>query len=327
MESRKLGANGPKVSAIGLGCMSFAGAFGETDEATSLRCLDAAYDNGITFLDTANVYGMGRSETVLGKWLSSRKPDVTVATKGGIVRDPNRRANNEPDHLRAELEGSLKRLQVDHVGLYYIHRRDHSVPLEDVIGALSDFVREGKIGGYGLSEVGPYTVRLAHQIFPCTAVQSEYSLWTRLPELGMIRTCAELGIAFVPFSPLARGVFSETYPDTSVMAEGDFRLSIPRFSHDNYPRNKAIIDAFKRYARDRGHSVAQLALAWVLNRGDHLIPIPGTRSAEHLLQWIDAAHLDLSESDMTEIEAILPVGFAYGDRYSDAQMQAVERYC
>ncbi|TMM51548.1 aldo/keto reductase [Sulfitobacter sabulilitoris] len=327
MKQRKLGAGGPSVSAIGLGCMSFAGAFGETDEATSLRCLDAAHDGGITFYDTANVYGMGRSENVLGAWLASRKPDVTIATKGGIVRDPNRRANNEANHLRRELEGSLKRLGVDHVGLYYIHRRDQTVPLEDVIGTLSDFVAEGKIGGYGLSEVAPQTVRLAHAIHPCTAVQSEYSLWTRLPELGMIQTCADLGVAFVPFSPLARGVFGQGYPDTTSMAPGDFRLPIPRFSDRNYPRNKAIIDRFKSYAADRGQAVAELAMAWVLNRGDHLIPIPGTRTAAHLAEWINADAVALPPEDMAEIERLLPVGFAHGDRYSDTQMQSVERYC
>ncbi|XDA98404.1 aldo/keto reductase [Sulfitobacter sp. LCG007] len=326
MKKRKLGVDGPEVSAIGLGCMSFAGAFGETDEATSLRCLDAARAHGLNFLDTSNVYGMGRSETVIGKWLSTRRPEVVLATKGGIVREA-RRSNNEPAHLREALEGSLLRLGVDHVDLYYIHRRDHSVPLSDVIGLMGDLVKEGKIGGYGLSEVSPGTLREAHEIFPCRAVQSEYSLWTRLPELGLIRTCAELGVAFVPFSPLARGVFSETYPDTSAMAAGDFRLEIPRFSADNYPRNQALIDPFKGYARGRGFKVSELALAWVLNRGDHLIPIPGTRSAAHLEEWIGACELELTAADMAEIETLLPAGFAFGDRYSDNQMTAVERYC
>ncbi|QHQ36499.1 aldo/keto reductase [Algicella marina] len=327
MRTRKLGANGPEVSAIGLGCMSFAGAFGETDEATSLRCLDEAYERGLNFLDTANVYGAGRSESVLATWLASRKPEVVLATKGGISREPGRRANNEPDYLRRELQGSLKRLGVDRVDLYYVHRRDHTVPLADVVGVLGEMIDEGLIGGYGLSEVGPYTVREAHAIRPCTAVQSEYSLWTRLPELGLLQTCAELGVAFVPFSPLARGVLSETYPDTAAMAEGDFRLPMPRFSNEFYPKNKAIIDRFKTHARERGQKVAELALAWVLSRGEHLIPIPGTRTAEHLREWINASEVTLSPEEIAEIEAILPVGFAYGDRYADEQIPAVERYC
>lgn len=327
MKQRKLGSTGPEVSAIGLGCMSFAGAFGPADDATSHRCLDAAIDHGITFLDTANVYGMGRSESVLGAWLASRKPRVTIATKAGIVRDPNRRSNNTPQHFRTEIEGSLKRLGIERIDLYYIHRRDHDVPLEDVIGTMAELEAAGKIGGYGLSEVAPTTVRLAHGIHPCLAVQSEYSLWTRLPELGMLQTCAELGIAFVPFSPLARGILGEVYPETETMAEGDFRLPIPRFSPENYPRNKAVIDRFKAFARDNGYKVAELAMAWVLARGEHLIPIPGTRTAEHLAEWVGASEIALSQGDLDRIEALLPVGFAHGDRYSAQQMRSVELYC
>ena len=327
MQHRKLGTNGPNVSAIGLGCMSFAGAFGETDEATSHRCLDAAIDHGINFLDTANIYGMGRSENVLGTWLAEGKRDVVIASKVGIQRDPDRPVNNDPSYIRAELEGTLQRLGVDYIDLYYLHRRDETVPLEDAIGTLVDLMNEGKIGGYGLSEVAPYTLRRAQDIYPCLAVQSEYSLWTRQPELGMIQTCRELGVAFVPFSPLARGVFSQNYPDIQAMAKTDFRAAIPRFQPDNYARNITIIDRFKTYAADRGVTVSALAMAWVLNRGDHLIPIPGTRTDEHLTEWAKADQITLGQSDMDEIEAILPVGFAYGDRYSHAQSRTAERYC
>lgn len=327
MELRRLGSNGPEVSAIGLGCMSLGGAFGATDEPTSHRCLDAACDAGINFLDTANVYGMGLSETVMGSWLGSRKAKMVIATKGGVVREPNRRSNNDPGHLRDELHKSLKRLGVDFIDLYYLHRREHAVPLADVIGALAELVAEGKIGGYGLSEVAPYTVREAHEIHPCLAVQSEYSLWTRQPELGLIQACRELGIAFVPFSPLARGVFSQGYPEVSHMEEGDFRLLIPRFSEPYYTINKGMIDRFKAYAKENGVAVSALALAWVLHQGEHLIPIPGTRTAEHLLEWAEADRMKLDDAQLAEIENILPVGFAYGDRYSDAQMRAVERYC
>jgi aryl-alcohol dehydrogenase-like predicted oxidoreductase len=235
--------------------------------------------------------------------------------------------NNDPSYIREQLEGTLKRLGVDYIDLYYLHRRDETVPLEDAIGTLIDLMNEGKIGGYGLSEVAPYTLRLAHDIHPCLAVQSEYSLWTRQPELGMIQTCRDLGVAFVPFSPLARGVFGQNYPDIQAMAKTDFRAVIPRFQPDNYARNTAIIDRFKTYAKDRGMTVSALAMAWVLNRGDHLIPIPGTRTAQHLAEWAKADQIKLSQNDMDEIEAILPVGFAYGDRYSHTQSRTAERYC
>jgi aryl-alcohol dehydrogenase-like predicted oxidoreductase len=221
----------------------------------------------------------------------------------------------------------LRRLGVERVDLYYIHRRDASVPIEDLAGFLGGLVAEGKIGGYGLSEVSPATLRRAHAEFPCQAVQSEYSLWTRLPELGMVQACAELGVAFVPFSPLARGVLSEDSPDPGVMAKDDYRLQIPRFSAENYPRNLAAVAGFKTYARDHGWTVSALALAWLLHRGDHIVPIPGTRSAEHLADWAGAPAIRLSAAQMAEIGALLPPGFAHGDRYSDDQMRTVERYC
>jgi aryl-alcohol dehydrogenase-like predicted oxidoreductase len=259
--------------------------------------------------------------------LAKGKRDIVIASKVGIQRDPDRAVNNDPAYIRAELEGTLQRLGVDYIDLYYLHRRDETVPLEDAIGTLVDLMNEGKIGGYGLSEVAPYTLRLAQDIHPCLAVQSEYSLWTRQPELGMIQACRELGVAFVPFSPLARGVFGQNYPDIQAMAKTDFRVAIPRFQPDNYARNIALIDRFKTYAADRDLTVSALAMAWVLNRGDHLIPIPGTRTAEHLAEWSNADQIKLSQSDMEEIEAILPVGFAYGDRYSHAQSRTAERYC
>jgi len=327
MQHRKLGVNGPDASAIGLGCMSFAGAFGETDEATSLRCLDAAIDHGINFLDTANIYGMGRSEHVLGTWLAKEKRDIVIASKVGIQRDPKRPVNNDPAYIRTELEGTLQRLGVNYIDLYYLHRRDETVPLEDSIGTMVDLMHEGKIGGYGLSEVAPYTLRMAQELHPCLAVQSEYSLWTRQPELGMIQACRDIGVTFVPFSPLARGVFGQNYPDIQKMEKTDFRAAIPRFQPDNYARNIAIIDRFKTYAADRGLTVSALAIAWLLNRDDHIIPVPGTRTAEHLADWAKSDKIKLSQSDMEEIEAILPVGFAFGDRYSHAQSRTAERYC
>jgi len=326
MQKRELGAGGLMVSAIGLGCMSLAGVFGATTEAESFACLDAALEAGIDFLDTANIYGMGVSETVIGRWLASRRPSVVIATKAAIVNSTPRSFDNSEAHLRAELEGSLRRLGREHVELFYIHRRDIRIPVEEVAGTLARLIEEGKIGGYGLSEVAPSTLRRAHAVHPCRAVQNEYSLWSRQPELGLIRACKELGVAFVPFSPVARGMLGDTALRLDQVQDG-FRASNPRFMEPNFSANIAIIDGFRAYARARGVPTARLALAWVLAQGDHLIPIPGTRSAAHLAEWAGAADLVLTPEDFAEIDRLLPPGFAHGDRYSDDQLRAVERYC
>jgi aryl-alcohol dehydrogenase-like predicted oxidoreductase len=327
MKQRQLGSGGPMVSAIGLGCLSFGGNFGATDTATSLRCMDAAWDHGITFFDTANIYGMGVSESVIGEWLATRKHRPVLATKASIVGGPDRRIDNSDGHLRSELEGSLKRLGVDHVDLFYIHRHEEARPIEEVAGTLAALVAEGKIGGYGMSEIAPYTLRRAHGVHPCRAVQNEYSLWTRQPELGLIQTCRDLGVAFVPFSPLARGALGHTVVDPAQMAAGEFRLQIPRFQGDNWQRNLVHIHAFHALAADRRVSPAALAIAWVLAQGDHVIPIPGTRTAAHLTDWVGASEIVLTDADHAAIARILPVGWAYGDRYNDEQAAAAERYC
>jgi aryl-alcohol dehydrogenase-like predicted oxidoreductase len=327
MRRRRLGAGGPEVSAIGLGCMSFAGFFGPADDATSLHCLAAAVDHGIDFLDTSNVYGAGRSESVIGAFLKSTRAEVRIATKAGIVNGPPRRFDNAPGHLRAELEGSLKRLGVERVDLFYIHRREETRPVEDVVGTLVDLLHEGKIGGYGLSEVSPGTLRRAHAVHPCTAVQSEYSLWSRQPELGMLQACAELGVAFVPFSPLARGVFGDPAVRPEDMAPEDFRRRIPRFQEPDWSLNMAALAPFRAFCAGRGWSVPAASLAWILGRGPHLIPIPGTRTAENLAAWAHADEIAFTEADRTEIARLLPVGFAYGDRYNLEQAMSVERYC
>lgn len=324
MITRKLGLSGPDVSAIGLGAMSFGGIFGPTNEAESLACLDAMLDEGITFIDTANIYGMGLSEDIIGKWLATRKPQVTIATKASVVSETPRRIDNSESHLRAELETSLRRLGRDHVELFYIHRREHARPLEEVIGTLARLIEQGKIGGYGLSEVAPDTVRRAHAIHPCMAVQNEYSLWTRQPELGVIQACKALGIAFVPFSPLARGMLG----DTALAQPTDgFRGANPRFTEPNFSYNTLQINAFRAFCAQRGWSTPATALAWVLSRGDHLIPIPGTRSAANLRQLARATDITLTPDDLAEIDRLLPPGFAAGDRYGDHQLLAVERYC
>ncbi len=326
MQKRQLGAGGPLVSAIGLGCLSFGGLFGPTTRDDSLRCLDAAWECGINFLDVANIYGNGLSEQVIGAWLASRPHRPVIATKASIVAGPDRRIDNSRAHLRAELEGSLKRLGVDRVDLFYMHRHEAGRPIEEVAETMAELIREGKIGGYGLSEIAPYTLRRAHAVHPVAAVQNEYSLWTRAPELGLLQACAELDVAFVPFSPLARGALGDPMLDPDLHDLGPFRSQIPRFSAENWPLNRERLLAYRSLAADLGHNPAALAIAWCLHQGPHLIPIPGTRSATHLRAWAKAAEIRLTTADLAAIEQVLPIGWAYGDRYNDDMAASVERY-
>lgn len=326
MRTRRLGRHGPEVSALGLGCLSFGGIFGPTTEAESLRTLSAAWEAGITLFDTANIYGTGLSESVIGTWLRQTGHRPHIATKAAFSDDPARRIDNQPDHLRAELEASLRRLGVDHVTLFYAHRHDPLIPAEDLAGTMQRLVEDGLILGYGLSEVSPTTLERAHAVHPVMAVQNEYSLWTRQPELGLIQRCAALGVAFVPFSPLARGVFGSPMADPAQFSPTEFRTRIPRFQPEHWPQNRTRLEAFHAFAASLGHSPAALALAWLLDRGSHLIPIPGTRRAEHLQAWLSAPLIDLTDDDRAQIDRLLPVGWAWGDRYDDAQALTVERY-
>lgn len=319
MEQRRLGTR--SVGAIGFGGMSFGGMFGPTDEATSLTCLDAAVEAGISHVDTANIYGMGVSEQIIGRW---GRRDIHLATKCGIVNGPPRMVRNDEAYIRQCLEESLRRLNRDHVELYYIHRRQPEIPVEDLAGTMGRLVQEGKIGGYGLSEIAPSTLRRAHAEHPVTAVQNEFSLWTRLPQLGLIQACRDLGVAFVAFSPLGRGMFGRTPLKRDFRAGIDFRDTNPRLIQPNFQANLAAIAPFRALCAARGWTVPGAALAWILAQGDHIIPIPGTRTADHLRDWQGA---DLSAADIAEIERILPPGFAHGDRYGDHQMAFVERYC
>ncbi|MDK8875212.1 aldo/keto reductase [Paracoccus sp. SSJ] len=319
MEQRRLGNR--NVGAIGFGTMSFGGMFGATDEATSLACLDAAVDAGIGHFDTANIYGMGISEQIIGRW---GRRDLHLATKCGIVNGPPRAVRNDEPYIRQCLEESLRRLKREHVDLYYIHRRQPDIPVEDVAGTMSKLVQEGKIGGYGLSEIAPSTLRRAHAEYPVTAVQSEFSLWTRLPQLGLIQACRELGVAFVAFSPLGRGMFGREPLKRDFRAGIDFRETNPRFTEPNFSANLAAIAPFRDLCAQRGWTVPGAALAWVLAQGDHIVPIPATRTADHLRDWQVP---DLDAADIAEIDRILPAGFAHGDRYGDHQMAFVERYC
>ena len=327
MQQRRLGQDGPLVGAIGLGCMSFAGAYGGTDLAASHRTLAAALDLGVTHLDTALIYGNGVSEEVIGAFLKDHPGRFTLATKGGIRTRPTRSFDNSEAYLRECLESSLKRLGVDHVELYYIHRRDQTIPIEDVTGSLVKFIDEGKIGGIGYSEISPVSLERASAVHRIRAVQSEYSLWTRLPELGMIQACERLGTAFVPFSPLGRGIFGETPVNPAAFADTDFRKANPRFTEPNVSANEARVARFRQFARERGWTTASLAIAWTMLRGDHIVPIPGTRSPEHLADDAAAADITLTADDAAAIEAILPAGFAHGARYSERQAAGPEDYC
>ena len=328
MKTKKLGLDGTEVSAISLGCMNFTGFYGPSDKNESFACLDAARDHGINFLDTAEVYGTGASEELIGEYQKDRGYNFIIATKGGMVIGGRRGENdNSEPALRKALEGSMKRLKVDYLELYYIHRRDWSIEIEEVTQTLAKFVKEGKIGGFGFSEISPSSLRRAHAIHPVTAIQNEYSLWTRYPDLGMLQTCKDLGVTFLPFSPLGRGMLSDTIPNPSEFLETDFRKSQPRFMEPNFSANCRIISGFREFAKSRDWYTSCAALAWVLDRGDHLIPIPGTRSAEHLSEWVGACEIQLTDEVRAEIDRLLPVGFAHGDRYSNEQIIGVERYC
>lgn len=328
MKMRKLGRHGPEVSAISFGAMSFGGFFGPTSREESFATLDAVWEMGINFVDTSNIYGPYTSEEVIGAWQADRGKRFHIATKGGIVIGaPRGTVDNSESYLRDALEGSLKRLGVDHVALYYMHRRDWSIPIERVMETLLKFKEEGLIGGIGFSEIAPASLRLAARVGHVDAVQSEYSLWTRLPELGMLQACEELGTAFVPFSPLARGVFTDVDLDLGALAETDFRLRIPRFKPRSFAQNMGPVRALRAFAAARGWTTSALALAWVLDQGEHLIPIPATRSAAHLAHWQGADEIVLSAADRAEIDRIMPPGWAMGDRYSYDQLVGIERYC
>jgi aryl-alcohol dehydrogenase-like predicted oxidoreductase len=327
VQRRKLGKNGPEVGAVGLGCMSFGGIYGATDMAESHRTLARALDLGVDHLDTANIYGEGVAEEVIGAFVKDHPNRFTIATKAGIKNKPVRGFDNSPEHLRASLEASLKRLGVDHVALFYVHRREQSRPIEDVMETLVRLKDEGKIGAIGLSEISPATLERANAVHHVAAIQNEYSLWTRLPELGLLQATKRLGTALVAFSPVGRGMFSSTPVDPARFGEGDFRRLNPRFIEPNFGYNSAYVAKFAAFAKARGLSPATLAIAWTLARGDHVIPIPGTRSAAHLEEDAAAADVVLSPADLDAIEAILPVGFAHGDRYSEGQANGPERYC
>lgn len=329
MLQRKLGnASGSLVGAVGLGCMSFAGFYGETTREESMSALQRAAELGVTHLDTAIIYGNGLSESIIGEFTTTSAHRFVIASKCGIeVTAEGRSFNNTRDYVRGALEGSLERLQTDHIELYYLHRRDPNVEIEDAMETMAALVEEKLIGGIGLSEVAPSTLERAAAVHPVAAIQSEYSLWTRLPELGLLQACERLGTAFVAFSPVGRGALTDIPPDPATFGERDFRHINPRFSPEHYRANRVYLDKFRDYARERGWNAAALAVAWTLAQGPHIISIPGTRSAGHLEELVEGGTIELDATTLAEIETILPIGFAHGNRYSWKQIVGTELYC
>ncbi|WJI15699.1 aldo/keto reductase [Pseudoxanthomonas winnipegensis] len=330
MKTRILGRNGPTVSALGLGCMGMSDFYGARDDATSIATIHRALDLGVTLLDTADMYGPHTNEELVGKAIQGRREAVFVATKFGIVRDPAnpqaRGINGRPEYVRASIEGSLRRLGTDHVDLYYQHRVDPTVPIEDTVGAMARLVEEGKVRYLGLSEAAPDTLRRAHAVHPITALQTEYSLWTRDPEEnGVLATVRELGIGFVPYSPLGRGFLSGAIKRPEDFDADDFRRHNPRFQGDNFDRNLALVDKVRALAEAKGVTASQLALAWVLAQGEDLVPIPGTRRIANLEENLGAIDLVLDAADLAAIDAVFPVGAAAGTRYPEQSMAAVHR--
>ncbi len=332
MQYRTLGKNGPKVHPVGIGAMSFSDFYGATTEANSFAILDAALEAGVNHIDTANVYGMGGSEDTIGAYFRANptaKDNFVIATKAAISRKPDgtRFFDNDPAHLEAELDKSLTRMGIEAVDLFYVHRREQDRPVEEVAEALGRLVAKGKTKSIGFSEIAPATLRRAHAVHPVAAVQSEYSLQTRLPELGLVQTCEELDVALVAFSPVGRSYLTDTPLTFEAIQELGFMKANPRFTADNYPRNIVETDKLRAMAGDIGVSTAGLALAWLFAKSANTIAIPGTRSAAHFAEFLDAERLSLSNADMTRIEDILPIGWCHGDRYNAGQWVGPECYC
>jgi aryl-alcohol dehydrogenase-like predicted oxidoreductase len=323
---RRLGPNGPEVSAIGLGCMGMSDFYGAHDEQESITVIHHALDRGVTFLDTADMYGVGRNEQLVGKAIAGRRDEVFVATKFGNVRGPNGEflgVRGDPDYVRAACDASLQRLGVETIDLYYQHRVDQHVPIEDTVGEMARLKGEGKIRFLGLSEAAPRTIRAAHATAPITAVQTELSLWSRDAEADVLPTVRELGIGYVAYSPLGRGFLTGQFKSPADFADDDFRKNHPRFNGANFDKNVALVGEVEAMARDTGCTAAQLALAWVLSQGDDVVPIPGTRHINYLDDNIGALEVKLSEADLKRLDEILPPGAAAGERYHAQGMATV----
>jgi aryl-alcohol dehydrogenase-like predicted oxidoreductase len=325
MQTRSLGPKGPKVFALGLGCMGMSEFYGGHSDAESVSTLHHALERGVTFFDTADVYGPYTNEQLLGRALEGRRAQTFIATKFGFVRDPKnaaaRAVDGRPARVREACEASLRRLNVDYIDLYYLHRVDPQVPVEETVGAMAQLVRAGKVRYLGLSEVGPRTLERAHGVHPITALQSEYSLWTRDPENGVLAACERLGIGFVAYCPLGRGFLTGAIRNSEEFESDDYRRSNPRFQGENLLRNLGLVEQLKTLARWKGCTPAQLALAWVLSRGRHLVPIPGTRRVKNLDDNLGALEVQLTAGDLAAIEAVFPAGASAGARYGEEMMK------
>jgi aryl-alcohol dehydrogenase-like predicted oxidoreductase len=328
MNFRKLGKQGPAVSAIGLGCMGMSEFYGSTNDDQSIRTIHQALDWGVNFLDTADMYGIGHNEELVGRAIKKHRDKVVLATKFGNVRGPEgsfKGVNGKPSYVKAACDASLNRLEVDVIDLYYQHRVDPDTPIEETVGAMADLVKQGKVRFLGLSEAAPETIRRAHLVHPISAVQTEYSLWTRDVEKEILSTCRDLGIGFVPYSPLGRGFLTGRIKSTDDLEEGDWRRNSPRFQGDNLKHNLAIIRRLEKIAAAKQCSLAQLALSWLLAQGQDIVPITGTKRRKYLEDNLKALQVQLSQEDLSQIDQAAPLGTAKGLRYPEASMKAVNR--
>lgn len=329
MITKPLGSEGLQASRLGLGCMGMSDFYGQRNDEESTKVIQHALEKGVSFFDTADMYGPYTNEELVGKAIKGFRNKITLATKFGIVRDVNdptkRGFNGKPDYVFASCEGSLKRLQTDVIDLYYLHRKDPNTPIEETVGAMQKLVAQGKIKGIGLSEVNEDTLRKAHAVHPISALQSEYSLWSREPEDGILQACKELGIAFVPYSPLGRGFLTGQIKRFEDLDAADYRRFSPRFQDENFDKNLQLVARLESLAKEKGCTPAQLALAWVLAQGDYLFPIPGTKRIKYLDENMGALDVQLTQKELDEIDAIAPKGAASGLRYPANMMNTVDQ--
>ena len=329
MQIRELGRSGLKVSALGLGCMGMSEFYGDTDDAESIATIHRALDLGITFLDTADVYGPFKNEVLVGQAIKGKRDKIVLATKFGIVRDPGnppkRGVSGKPDYVRSSCEASLRRLGVETIDLYYQHRVDPNTPIEETLGAMAELVKAGKVRYLGLSEASAQTLRRAVRTHPIAALQTEYSLWTRDPENAILATCRELGIGFVAYSPLGRGFLTGQFQKFEDFAADDYRRHSPRFQGENFQKNLDLVRRVEEIAREKGCQPSQLALAWVLAQGNDIVPIPGTKRRKYLEENVGAIELKLSKEDLRRIDEVFPPEAAAGGRYPEHMMAMVNK--